>query len=417
MTSPSQLVDHFFRHEYGRLVAVLTRQLGVQNLDLVEDVVQAALVRAMLSWSRSGIPKDPGAWLYRVAKNAALDGLRRNKTWKTIQERIAKIDIATEQVGLVRFADELVDDQLRMLFICCQEAIPPEAQISFALKTLCGFGVAEIARALLTTEANIQKRLTRAKEKLREIEIDPDTLTDQDIVKRLDAVHTILYLLFNEGYSSSQPDELIRQELCEEAVRLSLLLTKHRLGDVPSTHALLALMLLHAARFEARVNHEGELLLLEEQDRSRWDWSLINEGLKWLDRSASGESVSRFHLEAAIAAEHCLASTFAETNWQRIVGLFDRLHQVAPSSIHSLNRAIAIAYLHGPQAGLAGLRHAQAAGGAKNYHYWHSAMGELHRRLGQFDQALCYFQQALALTQSSAEQHLIRKRLKMCEER
>jgi RNA polymerase sigma-70 factor (ECF subfamily) len=411
MSSP--LVEHYFRHEYGRLVAALTRHLGVRRLDLVEDVVQAALLRAMQTWSRRGVPADPAGWLFAVARHAALDALRRDKTWQAVHDRLPAEE--TSPSPEPHFPAEIADDQLRMLFVCCHEAVPAESQIALALKTLCGFNAAEIARGLLTTEANIRKRLTRAKEQLRAIALDPGTLAEPDIQSRLEAVHTILYLLFNEGYNSSQPDELIRLDLCQEAVRLGLLLAEHPLTATPVSKALLALMLLHAARFDARLNHQGELLLLEEQDRTKWDLRIIHEGLIWLGRSGEGNMLSRYHLEAAIAAEHCIAPTFAETNWPRIVAFYEKLYELAPTPVHALNRAIAVAHVHGPQAGLASLL-PQENDSLRGYQYWHASLGELHRRLGQTDQARQHFTSALRLTTSQAERDLLLKRLVQCDE-
>ncbi|HMP02561.1 MAG TPA: sigma-70 family RNA polymerase sigma factor [Gemmatales bacterium] len=404
------LVDHFFRHEYGRLVAVLTRSLGLKRLDLVEDAVQSALTQAMQTWPRRGIPDDPAAWLFRVAKHAALDALRREQTWDRIRDALrpgADYEPAERPPE-----DQVGDELLRLLVACCHDALPVESQVALALKAVCGFSVGEIARALLTTQANVQKRLTRAKEKLREVEFEPAALVPDQLASRLDAVLTILYLIFNEGYAATSSDDLIRQDLCQEAARLTLLLAEHT--EAAAAQALFALMCFQAARFDARLSAGGDLVLLADQDRSRWDRTLIEQGWSWLRVAARGDVLTRYHLEAALAAEHGLAPTFAATNWQRIVGLYDQLLRLEPSPLHVLNRAIAIAYLHGPQAALACMEPWTPRGGPKGYPYWPATLGELHRRLGHFEQARHYLEQALELTQSLPERHLLEQRLRWC---
>lgn len=405
-----KLVDHFFRHEYGRLVAVLTRALGLRRLDLIEDAVQSALVQAMQAWPRRGIPDDPAAWLFRVAKNVALDALRREQIWDRVRGDL-RPDEAMPPVKLP-LPGEVGDEPLRLLVACCHESLPVESQVTLALKTVSGFSVAEIARALLTTEANVQKRLTRAKEKLREVDFDPSAFAPGQLASRMDAVLIILHLIFNEGYASAGSDAMIRHDLCAEAARLTLLLAEQT-GAAPA-QALLALMCFQAARFDARLNEGGELVLLADQDRSRWDRTLIAQGWVWLRAAARGELLSRYHLEAALAAEHCLAPTFAETPWQRIVGLYDQLLRLEPSPVHALNRAVAIAYLHGPQAALASLEPWNHQGGPAGYSYWPATLGELHRRLGHFAQAEQYLRQALSLTQSTPERQLLEQRLRLC---
>lgn len=409
MTAPTHaLVEHFFRHEYGRLVARLSRAVGVAHLELVEDVVQAAMLRALQSWSLRGVPDDPGGWLYRVARNAAIDVFRRD-------QRIAELGgTIVPDPTLDESTDEsIADDQLRLLFACCHPSLPIESQIALSLKTLCGFSAAEIASGLLTTEANIHKRLTRAKERLREIAFDPSAVERDHLPVRLEAVRTVIYLLFNEGYHSAQSNVLIRRDVCDEAIRLGRLLVADPSTGTPTTCALLALMLFHAARFEARIAGGGQLLL-EDQDRTRWDSSLLHEGLHWFVRSGSGSELSHYHLEAGIASKYIATERFDQTNWNEIIRLYDLLLQLVPSPIHALNRAVAIAHRDGPATALAELNHASTDRIPDHYYLWPAVVGELHRRTGEIPQAREHLARAYQLATSPAERELILRRLKAC---
>jgi RNA polymerase sigma factor (sigma-70 family) len=394
MTAPD-LPEHWFRRELGRLVSILSRRFGHHRIELCEDAAQSALLRATQSWS-SQLPDDPGAWLYRVAHNHVLDELRREKR----DDRY----LAEVQVGYAQ--QEVEDDVLRLLFVCADPAIPPESQLVLALKTLCGFSIPEIALRLFQGEDAINKRLQRARERLREHaevqSIDPG---------RVPSVLHMLYLLFNEGYSSAQSDRVIRRELCDEALRLALMLKEDPAGSLPETDALIALMCFHAARFEARVDGMGGLLLLEEQDRSRWDGELVQRGLAHLQRSARGQTLSRYHVEAGIAAEHCLSPSYAATNWAEIVRLYEVLERIAPSPLNVLNRAIALAEWQGPAAGLAALERFEAPSWLLGYYLWDAALGELHRRRGDRDRALAHTQRALAAAPTNAEKSLLERRL------
>lgn len=408
---PRLLAEHFFRHQSGRLVSTLTRVLGVQHLDLVEDVVQAAFVQALRSWSVRGIPRDPAAWLFQVARNSAFDTLRRDRIRSEQMQLHAAREHEPENrlFDAVDREDEIADDQLRMLFLCCHPVLPRESQLAFALKMLGGFSVPEIARGLLTSEANAQKRITRAKERLRSepvLEVDGTAVQE-----RLESALSVVYLIFNEGYNALSAERVVRVDLCQEALRLGGLLADREVCRTPETCALMALMSLHAVRFASRESVDGEILLLEEQDRSAWDGDLLRQGLAWMGESARGDSLSIYHLEAGIAAEHCRATSFSETNWPRILHLYDLLVTVQPSAIHRLNRGIAVAYVHGPQAGLNALAQVDPNDIPPNYYLWDSTLGELHRRAGNRDDARHHFQIALGATKSRAEQELLRTRL------
>jgi RNA polymerase sigma-70 factor (ECF subfamily) len=404
------LAEHFFRHEYGKLVATLSRRVGVQNIEAVEDAVQSALMTALTSW-RAGLPDNPSAWLFRVAHNELIGELRKRSGRRRILQQSADdaSGDADEPEGFL--SGEVRDDLLRMLFVCCDENIPVESQLVLALKTLCGFGVREIALRLFTSEANVYKRLGRARERLREAPPRLEELSREQYASRLPAVHKILYLLFTEGYLSSLADEAIRRELCQEAIRLALVLAEHPVGASPQTSALLALMHLHAARITARQDGSGGLLLLEEQDRALWDRELIRVGLEWLGRSAQGDVFSRYHAEAGIAAEHCLAPTFAETRWDRVAEIYALLERVAPSPIHKLNRAVAVAEDKGPKAGLAVLEGFEPPTWLAGSYMWTVVLADLHRRAGDARAAARYRELALASAPTDAVRELMERRL------
>ena len=415
------LPDHYFRHEFGRLVSVLSRRFGMHRLELCEDAVQTALLRAVQSWSQQGPPDNPSGWLFRVAQNEVLGSLRREKrsgvTPGAALDGVENVpDAASEGGGddAIFLKHEVKDDQLRMLFVCGDPAIPRESQIVFALKTLCGFSVDEIALRLFQNQEAIYKRLQRARATLREQIGELDTPPIEALAARLPAVLQIVYLLFTEGYSSAQPDTVIRRELCEEAVRLGHLIAAHPVGAVPETDALLALMYLDAARFDARVDGAGGLLLLEDQDRALWNRDLIHTGIAHLHRSARGEVFSRYHVEAGIAAEHCLAATYAETRWEEIARLYQMLDGIAPSPINTLNRSIAVAEWQGPAAGLALLESVKPPNWLLGYYLWDATLGELYRRRGDRDRARAHLTRALDAAPTHAEQALLRRRLDAC---
>ncbi len=411
--TPPTLVEHFFRHEYGRLVAMLSRRVGVQNIEAVEDAVQSALMTALESWTIAGLPDNPSAWLFRVAHNELLGELRQQTNHRRIAEQNAKEDIATPENGPEVFlAGEVQDDLLRMLFVCCDESLPVESQLVLALKTLCGFDVREIALRLFTSEANVYKRLGRARSRLRKLPLRTGELDGEQYCSRLAAVSKILYLLFTEGYLSSHTKVAIRRELCDEAIRLATLLAEHPAGQVPDTFALLALMHLHAARMTARQDGSRGLLLLEEQDRELWDQERIEVGLKWLAKSAQGNGFSRYHAEAGIAAEHCLAPSFQDTRWDKVVACYELLERVAPSAIHKLNRSVAVAEWQGPLAGLSVLEGFEPPTWLAGSCLWAAVLADLHRRCGNAQKAKRYRDVAYELAPTPAVRQLLQRRLR-----
>ncbi|XXT10323.1 sigma-70 family RNA polymerase sigma factor [Sorangium sp. So ce367] len=411
--SAPRLLEHSFRHEYGRLVAMLSRRVGLQHIEAVEDAVQSALMAALESWTTAGLPDNPSAWLFRVAHNHLVGEMRRRARHDRRAEQHALDDAGAPENGPDPFlAGDVRDDLLRMLFVCCDDAIPVESQLVFALKTLCGFDVREIAERLFTSEANVYKRLGRARSRLRESPLLRDELTGEQCASRLPAVHAILYLLFTEGYLSSYAEIAIRRELCDEAMRLAAILAEHPVGRTPETSALLALMHLHAARMTARQDASGGLLLLEEQDRSLWDQQEIQAGLSWLAESAQGDVFSRYHAEAGIAAEHCLAPSVAETRWERVVDCYALLERLGPSAIHRLNRAVATAEWQGPAAGLAVLDGLEPPTWLAGSYLWAAVLADLHRRCGNDDAARRYRDVAIKSAPTPAVKALLQRRLR-----
>ncbi len=411
MTVPT-LVEHFFRHEYARLVASLARRVGVQHLEAVEDAVQSALLKALDTWTRAGQPDSPSAWLFRVAHNQLMGQLRQQANRQRLLEQHAEFAPDPVENGPPCYLPgEVRDDLLRMLFVCCDEAIPLESQVVLALKTLCGFGVREIALRLFTSEANVYKRLGRAHRRLRQQPARLGELGGEHYAARLTAVNRILYLLFTEGYLSCHAQMAIRRELCNDAIRLAEILAAHPVGQFPETYALLALMHLHSARLRARQDASGGLLLLEEQDRSLWDRQNIRIGLQWLAKSAQGDGFSRYHAEAGIAAEHCLAASFDATRWDRVAECYQLLERTTPSPLHRLNRAVAMAQWRGPEAGLAVLADFAPPPWLAGSYLWTAVMADLHRRCGNLQQASRYRRAALAAAPTPAVKALLQRRL------
>jgi RNA polymerase sigma factor (sigma-70 family) len=411
-----RLGAHFFRHEYGRLVATLARRVGVQHLEAVEDAVQSALMTALESW-RAGLPENPSAWLFRVANNQLMDELRQRARRRRLLEESAAEQLGGPEDGPdPLLAGEVQDDLLRMLFVCCDEAVVPESQLVLALKTLCGFDAREIAARLFRSEADVYKRLQRARHRLREAPLRIDELSAAQCASRVPAVLWILYLLFTEGYLSSHAESAIREELTGEAIRLATVLAEHPMGKGPETSALLALMHLHAARMTARQDASGGLILFADQDRALWDQEKIELGLTWLADSARGDVYSRYHAEAGIAAEHCLAPSFEETRWDRVVECYALLEQLAPSALHTLNRAVALAEWKGPAAGLTLLEGFEPPSWLTGSYQWSAVLADLHRRCGHDDAARRYRNVALESAPTRAVRELLERRLRIgCE--
>lgn len=411
----SRLVDHLFRHQAGQMVSTLTRIFGPQHLDLAEEVVQEALLRALQQWPFRGVPENPTGWLVQVAKNRALDLLRRESSFQSKSEEIIRAFAAQEaranSDSNLPVAGELLDDELGMIFMACHPSIPREGRIALTLKTVGGFGVSEIARAFLAREATIAQRLVRAKRRIREEEIRFELPFSSDLSARLDSVLEVIYLLFNEGYVAHSGESLIRKDLCEEAIRLCGLIVHHPATNLPKSHALLALMLLQSARLPARVSQCGDIFLLGEQDRSLWDRRLINRGIYHLGLSAEGDEITEYHLQAGIAACHVGAPSYEATDWPRIVHLYDQLQQLSSSPVVVLNRAVAASRWRGPQAGIRELNEIASHPAMSDYYLFHATMGELWCESGDQKKAADCYHRALGCPCSEPERRFLLRKI------
>jgi RNA polymerase sigma-70 factor, ECF subfamily len=411
--SPHQLVDHLFRNRAGQMIAWLTRVFGPAHLDLAEEVVQDALLKALQQWPYSGIPDNPGGWLFRVARNGALDVLRRNAAFHGRANAIA--------AELRRVADSgpssdsaVEDDELRMVFMCCHPSLAPDTRVALSLKTVGGFSVEEIARAFLVSGTTISQRLVRAKRALRDHHVGMALPRGSDLDQRLDSVLEVIYLLFNEGYGAHAGEDLVRHDLCGEALRLGRLvaLSPHiEATAAPAAHALVALMAFQAARLPARVDANGEMVLLEDQDRTRWDRRLVAMGFAHLERSAEGDEATTYHVQAAIAAAHAGATAPGETNWPDILALYDQLVAINPSPVVRLNRVVALSRVEGPAAALAALALLEHDRALANYYFLPCVKARLLAELGDRAGAARCCRAALERPCTEPERRFVRRKL------
>lgn len=393
-----------YREVWGRAIAALVR--GLRDLDLAEDVLQEAWLVALERWRRDGIPDDPTAWLVRTARNKAVDRMRRAKNLRSKEPLL----VAREDPGPFEEmqGSSIVDDRLRLMFTCCHPALSMEARVALTLRTLGGLTTPEVARAFLVTEPTMGQRLSRAKKKIKVAGIPYEVPPDHALPERLGSVLAVIYLVFNEGYAASSGDHLVRHELCDEAVRLARLLVE-LMPDEGEASGLLALMLLQHARRRARLDPLGDVVLLEEQDRSRWDREMIEEGLELVRRALA--SPGPYRLQAAIAAVHAEAESFAATDWTQIAALYELLAALWPSPVVELNRAVALAMRDGPARGLAAVDELVAAGRLDGFHLLHAARADLLRRLGRHADAIESYERALELEQTAAERRYLERRL------
>jgi len=413
--SITKLVDHFFRHEAGKMVSVLTRLLGLQHMETAQDIVQDTLLKAMNTWSYGVVPDNPSAWLYRVAKNKAIDFLRREKKFRDIRPQYSRLleseYTLNSTINQLFLHSAIQDSQLQMMFACCHPSIPPESQVALVLKTLCGLNTAEIAHAFLVSEETVSKRMYRAREKFRSEKIELAEPGAAEQVIRLNAVLKSLYLLFNEGYHSSHPEKLIRKDLCEEAMRLCWLLLQHRLTNCPRSRALLSLMCFQASRLNERLDDRGNIILLRYHDRSNWDLQLMKKGFDYLDEAAEPFELSSYHFEAAIASLHAAAPSFENTDWKSIYHLYNMLYNLQPNPVVAMNKAIASAFAFSRQQALDEL---QEIKGLEQHHLYHASVGEMHFELNKKKEARAHFEKALALTTSESEKQLLKEKINHC---
>lgn len=411
LVGASETLERVFREEYGRIIATLIRQSG--SFDLAEEALHEAFVAAASSWERDGPPRNPGAWLTTVAQRKLVDALRRDKTRTDKQS-----EIEYETVRLQPFAEpasidetsEYPDDRLRLIFTCCHPSLSREAQVALTLRTLGGLTTTEIAHAFLLPEATLAQRLVRAKQKIRLARIPYEIPSLERLQDRLIAVQAVLYLIFNEGYAASAGDSLVRNDLCAEAIRLGRVL-RELLPTEPENTGLLALMLLQDSRRKARVNAHRELVTLDEQDRSLWDRTEIEEGVKLVESALSIGRVGQYQLQAAIAAVHCEAETAAKTDWRQIVALYRELLRISSSPVVALNHAAAVAMAEGFERGLDLIEDAGAGGKLNDYYLFHAARADLLRRLERLGEAHSAYERALTLSTNRIEQNYIRRRL------
>ncbi len=409
--SVGPLVGHLFREQSGRLVAALARRLGGAHVGVAEDVVQDALLQALRTWPFRGVPDDPAAWLFRVAQRRALDAVRRDAT---LRRKLALVD--AWQDGPPRADanadDGVADDELALVFACCHPAVPAEAGVALALKTVGGFGVGEIARMFLTTDATVAQRLVRAKRRLREARVAVAVPTAAaELAARRPAVLETLYLLFTEGYAAGDGDALVRPELCGEAVRLAELVARHPATRSPEAHALAALLCLQAARLPARADAAGDVVLLADQDRARWDRALIARGFGHLERAMGGDALTRYHLEAQVAACHAQAPSAAATDWATVLAAYDALLDLAPSPVTAVHRAVAVGMTRGPLAALAALDAIDDAAVPARYPWYHAVRAHWLRAAGDEAGARGAYARAYELSGSGPARAFLRGRM------
>jgi RNA polymerase sigma-70 factor (ECF subfamily) len=418
------LVDHLFRHQHARLVSILVRHLGGRHIDLAEEVVQDVLVTALQQWPFQGVPACPEAWLVRAARNRAIDRLRHHRAF---EDRVPALTQALqdeeERYNAMQGADKIArdrvafDDEVCMLFMACHPDLPRDARVALTLKTVGGFGVTEIARAFLAQEATIAQRLVRAKQRLRDRAVAFDLPGPAELSERLDSVLGVLYLMFNEGHTAHAGEALVRRDLCDTAIRLCSQLAAHPVTDLPKTHALLALMLLQAARLPARVGDAGDLFLLDAQDRARWDQELIARGFHHLDLAARGDELTAYHLQAGIASCHAVAGSVGETDWTRMLAFYDQLMTLQPSPVVWLNRAVVLSRVEGPRAALESLDRLSDDGTLRRYHLWHAVRGALAGELGEVHDAAEHYRAAMQCPCSEPERRFLAAKLAEMERR
>lgn len=400
-------ISDIYTHESRRVLATLIRLL--KDFDLAEEALQEAFSAALIQWPNEGIPKNPRAWLVSTGRFKAIDHLRRRARFHASLDLIAE-ELEEATSDSTTWADEQIeDDQLRLIFTCCHPSLSPEAQIALTLREICGLTTEEIARAFLATPTTIAQRIVRAKAKIRDANIPYEIPAPHEIPTRMDAVLRVIYLVYNEGYSSSSGETLTRHDLVQEAIRLARLMEE--LQPNHEVFGLLALMLIQDARRATRVDMHGDVILLEHQDRSQWNHAQIAEGSALIQRALANGNIGNYTLQAAITAVHAEAKTFAETNWHEIIGLYDVLLHITPSPIIELNRAVALAMRDGPEAGLVIIENLLASEQLKDYHLLHAAHADLLTKIGQIEAAVAAYKMALQLTSQTPEQRYLQKKL------
>jgi len=399
------------------MVAVLVNIFGTENVELAEDVVQDALVNALETWKFLGIPDNPKAWLYRVAKNKAIDIIRRKKHSRNFDFSDPQKQLLTSEYTLVTTMENywqesyISDEFLGLMYACCHPEISRENQITFTLKTLCGFSTREIARAFLTSEDTISKRIYRAREFFRKNKIRPEIPAAEEVVLRTSAVLGTIYLIFNEGYNSTHSDRLIREDLIFQSMHLCRSLLENKKTRLPEVYALMALMCFHASRNDSRLTPEGEVIVLSGQDRSTWNKEMITLANDYLNKAAFGEKITTYHLEAAIAYEHCVAKNFKDINWKAILGYYDTLLSISFDPVVCLNRCVAVLEWEGPAKAMEAIQELADNRQIHKYYLYHAVLGELYKRLGVKEKATQCFEKAIELTHSNQEKRFLKTKI------
>ena len=403
-----KLTEHLFRIEYGKIVSVITKYLGVDNLKIAEDITQDTFYKAVKYWQHNGLPPNPQAWLYVTAKNECLNKLKKRHLQSDYQKESRRFNLEIEDMV---FSDQVIaDEQLRMMFVCCHDSISEDAQLSLILKILCGFSISEIASAFFTSTETINKRLVRARKRLRQTE---DSLKlEVNFDNKLPTILQAIYLLFNEGYSPSEKNTLIRKELCFEAIRLAECLKDNsKVTNKNSCYSLLSLMYFNVSRFDSRLTESGEAIEMKNQDRRQWNQKLINKGLFYLNKVHENKTVSMYQILAAISANHCTASNFESTNWVEILSLYDSLLAIVDSPVIRLNRSVALSKVKGSRVAIKELNQLNSTTDIANYHLFHATIAEFHIEGSEFDKAAQHLHKAISLTKNSRDINLFEKKL------
>lgn len=397
-----EIIPHLFRTEYRKITSVLCKLFGIEHMQIAEDIASETFLSAMETWAYKGIPENPVAWLYFTAKNKAKNYFSRHQLFtRKIASQIQQASAEKTDLEIDLSEQNISDSQLQMMFAICHPSISAEAQIGLSLRVLCGFGIDEIANAFLTNKETINKRLFRAKQRLRNEKVKIEFPSELEIEERLDTVLTTLYLLFSEGYYSESQDEILREELCIEAIRLTQLLIENKMTDLPKVNALLALMCFHASRFKARKNKNGEIILYQNQDESMWNQELILKGSYFMKQASQGSQISKYHLEAGIAYWHTL-KTDTKEKWESILHLYNLLLQIEYSPIAALNRTYALAKVHGKHAAIIEAEKLNLS----NNHYYFALLGELYKDIDD-KQAMQHFEKALSLSKTDSDKKTI----------
>jgi len=403
-----ELAEHFFRTEYGKIVSVITRYIGVNNVETAEDIVQETLLKAVDFWQQNGVPENPQAWLYTTAKNITLNILKRKKLQTRHHSEFHRNTIELEQL---QFSNEIIlDEQLKMMFTCCHPSISENSQIALILKILCGFSISEIANAFFTSNETINKRLVRGRKQLRDNKVSFEI--PKEINEHLAIVQKTIYLLFNEGYSPTQKNELIRLDLCLEAMRLAkILITNESIEEKTNCYALLALMQFNASRFKARLNTDNSIVEMKNQDRIKWDKDLINSGTLNLNQAMKSNQISIYLILATISANHCIAKSFGDTNWSAILSLYDNLLELEDSPTIRLNRAVALSKAKGNKKAIAELKSIELNSDIGEHPMFHATLAEFFKEEHKFVKTIEHLKKAISLTKNKRDLKLLEKKL------